>query len=383
MVCEVGNIRKRKSKIIAAVPKRGTRSKIARKRKERSPRPVNLAQSHNGSLESLDEDANRNWSNEHGNLSPKLATTYRPTSSGNLHRLSVIAKVLDSDSNRSWSNEHGNLSPESLSPNESSSSNRVFASDTASSPTSIFTPSSTASASSSRSKLHKTPATTSTFASRDGRRYTPVTATTASTSGSVSTPSETDRISYEEFLRSSATSSRSWVIPTPLNTLNPGQFDLANYLRHDDDGYFGSFAPFSPTTSDTGSNVTAIYTPAITNSMTSGSNSDTSAVKYTPNSTTTSGSTVVYTPASIGTPPNRANGQLSKSSIFAKRDALALFPDSKKAPRPGLGHMSSEPGVIGRQSKEWRRRKMCVVVEMMRTGRNLAVYDDIERTVET
>jgi hypothetical protein len=45
---------------------------------------------------SLEDNPNRNWSNEHGNLSPQ--------------RLRVKTSLED-NSNRNWSNEHGNLSP--------------------------------------------------------------------------------------------------------------------------------------------------------------------------------------------------------------------------------------------------------------------------------
>lgn len=331
---ELGNIRKRKGKIIPAVPKLVTGSKIATKRKERSPRPVNFAQSRNGSLESLDEDANRNWSNEHGNLSPKLAMMYGPISTGNLRHRSAIAKVLDADSNRNWSNEHGNLSSESLSPTESTSGNHDAASEAASSSIMILPSSSSASTPAGHNKPRMTPATASTFTSRDEKRYTPDTATTASTSGSILRPSETDRINHEESLKLSTTSSLSGTVLTPLTLLDPGQFDLVDYLRDDDNDDFGSFAPFSPTTSDTGSDVTAIYTPATADSIDSGSNSYTSAVKYTPNSVTTSGSTVVYTPASTGTQSSLGNRQLNKSSILTRSDALALFSDPRNCHRP-------------------------------------------------
>lgn len=330
---ELGNIRKRKGKIIPAVPKLATGSKIATKRKERSPRPVNFAQSRNGSLESLDEDANRNWSNEHGNLSPKPLRSFK-FSAGDLRRRPAIAKVLDADSNRNWSNEHGNLSPKSLSPTESTSGNCDAASEAASSSIMILPSSSRAFTPAGHNKPRMTPATASTFTSRDERKYTPATTTTASTSSSILTPSKTDRINHEESLKLSTTSSFYGLIHTSSTPLDPGQFDLVNYLRDDLDICPGFFAPFSPTTSDTGSDVTAIYTPASANAIDSGSDSDTSAVKYTPNSITTSGSTVVYTPVSTGTQSSLGNRQLNKSSILTKSDALALLSDLRNPRRP-------------------------------------------------
>lgn len=228
---------KRKSKARVEQEVEETRTFARRKRNTWRPGPFAGAHSHNAAMSDSDSDGNRNWSNEHGNLSPKPPTPYKP-SNGNLRRRPAITKILDSDNNRNWSNEHGNLSPKSLSPVESASGicksgcNAAAASSTA-----ISTPSSSTFAScSGYSKLRMMPATTSTFTNRGANRYTPATSVTASIPGPILTPSETDRISHEEFLRLPTTPSRSGMILTPSTTFETGHFNLPDFLEDNSDG---------------------------------------------------------------------------------------------------------------------------------------------------
>lgn len=340
--------RQQKRKPEPSVQENLTASKYLRDREPPKPEPRDLSFEFNArDYLDLDDDPNRNWSNEHGNLSPEQATLPKVRSGNERGRL-TNTKTLDDDPNRNWSNEHGNLIPESLGKGYGDDTPRRGTTTMRSSAATI-TPNTSAYAFSGHKKLNTTPATTSTFANRDARIFTPIIATTTSTSSAILTPSETPSISEEEVYRllgvgssqrsldrstgaeyrahgtrvstpvstqtfSSSTGSKVKYTPatsesektsektyTPSSAHDAAEFDIADHLMGDYyDGPFGTFVQNSPTNSDTGSNVTAIYTPATTGSITSSLQSEMDGVTYAPSSTTTE-SAGIYTPSSAGT----------------------------------------------------------------------------------
>ncbi|KAH0348506.1 hypothetical protein KCU81_g3288, partial [Aureobasidium melanogenum] len=280
-----------------------------------TPAPLVVAYSHNWSMDGksrrrfpsikdLDDDPNRNWSNEHGNLSPKPATSSTPStgygrrsllppiigvprSTGAGKRISrkptplVVAHsnhrgmCMDGngDCNRNWSNEHGNLSPEPVRLPKPDTGNDHLAFDSApSSPLKpVFTPSSSASDFSGHNKIRFTPTDTNTS-------ITPSTRGTTSSSGAILTPAETLCMSEEEFLELVGIEppQRSQRNPTGSNNLAHGTRNLTPALVRDklelvghirdvlaDHGCFG-FAQISPISSDAASEATVISTPVTT-----------------------------------------------------------------------------------------------------------------------